>query len=397
MLAHTRWLRLGRRLWQSGRHYGAASGTSHMSLMHACTHALTHARMHARRHHRYEVMPGEWDKVMPNLENLIRTGKVQGSWPAARDEWGLYASKLETVLLVQIPAEEYRSADRVVPGRDDVYIIQQSSCDEGKLLNDWDTGRYYSNTHIKACLVLKPPASSSGVTEGSQRVCCTTKYDRHGGMFDVQMTAIDDNMHVGDELDRSMFPPKVMKYTATIAAPMQESAGTIHRMIESDFGGKKHWLEDVARFKPAEMAAGLEAINKQLLHAYTIAYVFASRENAEKACNDMGLISTNSTGTHSLTFSLRSPAELGWEKNAGGHFRQNVAELMNMEPNDVQTVIICAIPTKIVQAAGCGGSGTFTIAERADDLKLLLPVCCQDGKYTKFVPQDAASLPPDAL
>ena len=42
-------------------------------------------------------------------------------------------------------------------------------------------------------------------------------------------------------------------------------------------------------------------------------------------------------------------------------------------------------------------SDTFTIVEQADNLKLLLPVCCQDGKYTKFVSQDAASLPPDAI
>ena len=325
-------------------------------------------------------MPGEWNEIMPNLESLIKTGKVQGAWPVARDEWGLYASKLETVLLVEIPSEEYRSADRIVPGRDDVYIIQQSSCDEGKLLNDRDTGRYYSNTHIKACLVLKPPASFSGATEGSQRVCCTTKYDRHDGMFDVQMTAIDNDAHVGDELDRSVFPPKVMRYTATVAEPVQENAGimVIHRMIERDLGGKKHWLEDVARFKSAEMTAGLAAINKQLLHAYTIAYAFASRENAEKVCRDMGLVATNSTGTHSLTFSLRSPAELAWQRNAGGYFRQTVAMLMDMAPEDVQTVIICAIPTQAIEAAGCAGSEKFTIVERANDLKLLLPVPSSD-------------------
>ena len=107
----------------------------------------------------------------------------------------------------------------------------------------------------------------------------------------------------------------------------------------------------------------------------------------------MGLIARKQGSIFSVSVSLRSPAELGWEKNAGGHFRQNVAELMNMEPNDVQTVIICAIPTQIIQAAGCEGSDTFTITEWADNLKLLLPVCCQDGKYTKFVPHDATSLP----
>ena len=344
----------------------------------------------------YEVMPGAWHDIMPDLEDLIRTGKVQGAWPAARDEWGEWASKLETVLLVEVPAEEYRSADRIVPGRDDVYIIPQSTCDEGKLLNDWDTGRYYSNTHIKACLVLKPPISA-GETGDGLRVCCTPAYDTHGSMVDVKIAAISNSAHVSDERDTKVFPPRVLLFTATIAKPVQGDIITLHRRIEKDGGTKKHWLENTARFKRAEMAAGLEAIDKALLHAYTIAYVFASRDDAEKACGDMGLIARKRDSTFSVTVSLRSPAELGWEKNAGGHFRQNVAELMNMEPNDVQTVIICAIPTQIIQAAGCGGSDTFTIAEREDNLKLLLPVCCQAGKYTKFVPQDAASLPPDAI
>ena len=345
----------------------------------------------------YEVMPGAWDEIMPDLQNFIKTGKVQGAWPAARDEWGSWASKLETVLLVEVPAEEDRSADRILPGRDDVYIIPQSSCDEGKLLNDWDTGRYYSNTHIKACLLLKPPLSC-GETEDGQRVRCTPVYNAHGCIVDVEMTAIGNSAHVSDERDTTVFPPRVLLYTATIAKPAQGDAIALHRIIEKDLGGKKHWLENVARFKPTEMAAGLEAINKALLHACTIAYVFASRDDAEKACSNMGLIATKRDGMFTLTVSLRSPAELGWTSNAGGRFRQNVANLMGMEPTDVQTVIICAIPTQAIQAAGRVGSDTFTIAEQANNLKLLLPVCCrQDGKYTKFVPQEATSLPPDAI
>ena len=51
-------------------------------------------------------MPGTWQEVMPNLEALIKGGTVQGEWPAARDDWGTYRSKLETVLLVAIPSEE---------------------------------------------------------------------------------------------------------------------------------------------------------------------------------------------------------------------------------------------------------------------------------------------------
>ena len=42
----------------------------------------------------YEVMPGRpWD----NLQELIEAKKVQGEWPMARDHWGSYRNKLETV------------------------------------------------------------------------------------------------------------------------------------------------------------------------------------------------------------------------------------------------------------------------------------------------------------
>ena len=47
---------------------------------------------------------------------------------------------------------------------------------------------------------------------------------------------------------------------------------------------------------------------------------------------------------------------------------------MDMAPNDVQVVIICAVPTQVVEAAGCAKSEKLTITEPIDDLKLLLPV-----------------------
>ena len=317
-------------------------------------------------------MPGKWSHIMPDLETLITTGKEQGAWPAARDEWGVCASKLETVLLVKISAEEYRSADRIVPERDDVYIIPQSSCEEGKLLDDSDAGHYYSNINIKACLLLKPPEDKAA--QEGQRVCCRPAYDKHGATTNLQTTAISADVRVSDELDRSVFPPKVLLYTASIAKPIQADAVALHRMIERDLGGKKHWLENVARFKPAEMVGGLDAINKALLHAYTIAYVFASQEEANKVCSNMGLIATKSNGYFTLNVSLRSPADLGWEKNAAGRFRENVSKLMGMIPNDVQTVIVCAIPTQAIPAVELAESDTFTIAEHVDNLRLFIPL-----------------------
>ena len=74
--------------------------------VHACLPTHMHSvRTHRCIHCRYEVMPGQSHDFMPDLENLIKTGKVQGTWPAARDEWGLYSSKLETVLLVEVPSK----------------------------------------------------------------------------------------------------------------------------------------------------------------------------------------------------------------------------------------------------------------------------------------------------
>ena len=54
----------------------------------------------------YEVMPGKSDEVMPELKGLIGEKKIQGEWPAAHDDWGKCANKLETVLLVAIPSEK---------------------------------------------------------------------------------------------------------------------------------------------------------------------------------------------------------------------------------------------------------------------------------------------------
>ena len=56
----------------------------------------------------------------PDLEQKIASGEVKGSWPAARDHWGAWGSKLETVFLVAVPAEANRNPARILPGREDV-------------------------------------------------------------------------------------------------------------------------------------------------------------------------------------------------------------------------------------------------------------------------------------
>lgn len=83
-------------------------------------------------------MPGEpW----PDLEQKIASGEVKGSWPAARDDWGKYSSKLEAVFLVAVPSEANRNPARILPGRNDVFIIPRSDCTPGF---EGDSNVYFS-------------------------------------------------------------------------------------------------------------------------------------------------------------------------------------------------------------------------------------------------------------
>ena len=45
---------------------------------------------------------------LPEHEALIKVERMQDDWPSAHDHWGIYANKLETVLLVAIPSEKAR-------------------------------------------------------------------------------------------------------------------------------------------------------------------------------------------------------------------------------------------------------------------------------------------------
>ena len=91
----------------------------------------------------YEVMPGEpWS----DLEARMATLGLSGDPEAARKHWGAWSSKLETVLLVAVPSESGgRNAARILPGRDDVYIIPRADCIDGH-----DGCVYYSNQNIQA-------------------------------------------------------------------------------------------------------------------------------------------------------------------------------------------------------------------------------------------------------
>ena len=303
------------------------------------------------------------------------------------------------MFLVAVPSEDNRSADRVVPGRKDVYIIPQSSCEEGTVLDDSDTGRYYPNSMIKACLILKVPEEAVLAPARPVRVKCSSSCDSHGGMADFQM-ALAGSERLKDELDTAHgFPPRVTAFTATLAPPPTADYLALHRLLEKEQASKKLWLENVARFKPEEMVAGVQGVKSQLLHAYTIAYIFKSNVEANKVCQAGGVVATETNdGAYALTVSLQSPADLGWRKNAGGNFRQNVAQLMDMASVDeVQTVIILGIPNQAIEEYGCTQNDKVTFTERASDLKLMQPAEGGKAIYSSAHIAKVYELEPDAL
>ena len=256
-----------------------------------------------------------------------------------------------------------------------VYIIPSASCEEGKVLVHSDASRYYPNSMIKACLILKAPTVP--VSDQPQRVKCSAFYNSNGGIVDFRMAACAGTEHVSDELDSFDGSPLcVTRFTATIADPPMACYLALHRSIEREHGSTKVWLENVARFTTEEMAAGIVSLKSQLLHAYTMAYVFTSNKNASETCKTGGVVATETGGSGpSLTVSLQSPTDLGWQTNAGGNFRQNAADRMGMASADeVQAVIILGIPTRAIEEAGCKNEVLFTITEQADQLNLLRAV-----------------------
>ena len=104
-----------------------------------------------------------------------------------------------------------------------------------------------------------------------------------------------------------------------------------------------------------------------------------------------------STGLVTITICLRSLADLGWQKNACSEFRANVASLMGMASDDVQTAVILGVPTAAIKKAGRLGSPTFTIEERGDNLRLLVAVDGSDLMYSQAHISKIYELEPSTL
>ena len=100
-------------------------------------------------------------------------------------------------------------------------------------------------------------------------------------------------------------------------------------------------------------------------------------DDATKVCEVGGLPATaQDCGMHTLTVCLRSPSLLGWTANAGRAFRQSAARLSGIATDDVQTVVVLGIPTRLLDGSMLD---TFTVKEHSNHLMLLQQKAGQGG------------------
>jgi hypothetical protein len=315
----------------------------------------------------YEVMPGEpW----PDLQQQISSGRVKGSWPAARDHWGSWKKKLEVVFVVKIPSKENRDTRRLVPGRDDIYIVPKSDC----VLDENGEYAYLPNEQIISCFILKAPDEPGRDTLGRmsrntksddvpQRVVVSSARDGTGGMEGVSLTALKHEATAADyeRVDNSSgFPPKVLSCVASVAEqPTKVDMAAMQRAVEQANAGKQLWPEDVARFTTEEMEFALYALDQALLHPYSLAYYYTSKAAAQAICEPGGGIKVSAErGT--VVLCTKSPVALGWEQHGRGSFRSNVGQLLwqarsadvyagGHHANRLEVLVVVAVPTAVLK------------------------------------------------
>ena len=255
---------------------------------------------------------------------------LPGMAPAdAHDDYGKFHNKLEVLLLVRIPAAQNRDRNRVVPGRDNVYIIDSRDCEPGI---GTDTARYYSNLHIERCLVLKSPASevdrntldTLASRPHGTRVKVQSTRTEYNGMTEVAVKEVESTDRIDDELSQlGNWCPAVTTFTARVARP-NNGASTVrefHQVLYKRRQSHVVWPENIARFTFDEMAATLHSIEQSVPQWYTLAYHYTSVGNANRMCKDGKGIDAAETGGVVIA-SMRSPVDFGWEKKSGGQFKE---------------------------------------------------------------------------
>jgi len=285
---------------------------------------------------------------------------LPGMPPAgAHADYGLYHAKLEVLLLVRIPAAQNRDRSRVVPGRDNVYIIDQRDCEPG---TGTDTARYYSNLHVERCLVLKSPATEVDRNKldtlasrpHGARVKVQSSRSEYNGMTEVAVKEVESTERIDDDLTQlGNWCPAVTTFTAIVAQP-SNGASTVRQFHQALYQRRQNhvlWPENIARFTSDEMTAALHSIEQTVPHCYTLAFHYTSAANAKRMCKDGKGIDGNETGGV-VTASLQSPVDFGWQKNSGGRFKESAgtavwgAQWRHSHPDKIQAVLVMGIPTE---------------------------------------------------
>ena len=107
----------------------------------------------------------------------------------------------------------------------------------------------------------------------------------------LQLSPISDSDVAVDVDEGEQWTPKITQFTMTMAQPAVADAARLlhHSAQQPTFSSQQLWLEDVARFKPEEMQAGIAGVEQQLTQAYSLAYFFTTIESAMAIC-DAGIV-----------------------------------------------------------------------------------------------------------
>ena len=192
-------------------------------------------------------------------------------------------------------------------------------------------GRAHTPPHDRAG---RDTLSRHSLSPTAERVQLSSTRDGHGGMEQVTLganVATDAAAADYETIDESSgFPPKVLSCVATVAlSPSPPDPVAMHRGIEEAKAGRQLWPEDVARFSDEEMEAALYALDQELPQPYSLAFFFTSKATAQGICEAGGGIrASRGRFGDAIVVCSKSPVELGWEKNGGGSFRPNVAQLL---------------------------------------------------------------------
>eukprot|EP01046_Picozoa_sp_COSAG06_P027300 COSAG06_NODE_2402_length_6947_cov_4.005111_5_plen_1113_part_00 len=315
------------------------------------------------------------------LSSLREKYNVQGRYKVEdpNADWGKAANKLEVMLALRVPSKDNRDKMRLVPGRPSIYIVPRTLCEPGT--GSDTTNVYLPNREIEKVFILRSPDSTTqqkelelaAVRTEAVRVQCKSNRNSNDGMSDVIAVELKELESAEDKVivdPAKSWCPVVASFTATVAKPLDTAAASLraHQQIQEANSDKQLWPENIARFSTDEMAAAVHTIDQSMPQTYTLAHFFTSSDEASELYKgSKGVAATpQPDGRLGVRVSLRSPDELGWEKNAGGAFLDTAGNLMfgphwrETNSKQLQAVLILGIPTDQMPA---DGADTFVIPE----------------------------------